>query len=166
MKRVCSCADARRLALFAICAALPIMMAGNAHSADKIIFVTDYGLYGRHAYYFVALEKGYYARESIEIEIVRSQGSANTIKQVANATAQIGFADAFAVVLGRANDDIPVKLVAMIYPSRRTRFTCSRSPGSRSQRTSRARLWLIRHSAQYLSFLRLMPERRVSMPAK
>ena len=116
MKRVCSCADARRLALFAICAALPIMMAGNAHSADKIIFVTDYGLYGRHAYYFVALEKGYYARESIEIEIVRSQGSANTIKQVANATAQIGFADAFAVVLGRANDDIPVKLVAMIYP--------------------------------------------------
>ena len=85
-------------------------------AAEKTTFVTDYGLYGRHAYYFVAMEKGYYARENLEIEIVRSQGSANTIKQVANGTAQVGFADAFAVVLGRANDDIPVKLVAMIYP--------------------------------------------------
>src|SRR5260370_22575145 len=87
-----------------------------AGAADKVTFVTDYGLYGRHAYYFVAMEKGYYARENLDIEIVRSQGSANTIKQVANGTAQVGFADAFAVVLGRANDDIPVKLVAMIYP--------------------------------------------------
>lgn len=110
-----SCADAARLARFATYAAL-FTMADGADAADKLVFVTDYGLYGRHAYYFVAMEKGYYARENLEIEIVRSQGSANTIKQVANATAQVGFADGFAVVLGRANDDIPVKLVAMIYP--------------------------------------------------
>jgi NitT/TauT family transport system substrate-binding protein len=87
-----------------------------AAAADKIIFVTDYGLYGRHAYYFVAMDKGYYARENLEVEIVRSPGSANTIKQVANGTAQLGFADAFAVVLGRANDEVPAKLVAMLYP--------------------------------------------------
>jgi NitT/TauT family transport system substrate-binding protein len=37
------------------------------------------------------------------------------VKQVASNTAQLGFADTFAVVLGRANDNIPVKLVAMIY---------------------------------------------------
>ena len=108
-------AKAAGLALFAACAALP-MIAGSAQAADKLVFVTDYGLYGRHAYYFVAMEKGYYARENLDVEVVRSQGSANTIKQVANATAQVGFADAFAVVLGRANDDVPVKLVAMIYP--------------------------------------------------
>jgi NitT/TauT family transport system substrate-binding protein len=89
---------------------------GVARAADHITFVTDYGLYGRHAYYFVAIDKGYYAAENLDVEIVRSQGSANTIKQVASGAAQIGFADAFAVVLGRANDDIPVKLVAMIYP--------------------------------------------------
>jgi hypothetical protein len=28
--------------------------AGVAVAADKVVFVTDYGLYGRHAYYFVA----------------------------------------------------------------------------------------------------------------
>jgi NitT/TauT family transport system substrate-binding protein len=87
-----------------------------ARANDKVTFVTDYGLYGRHAYYFVAIDKGYYAREHIDVDIVRSPGSAETIKQVANGTTQIGFADAFAVVLGRANDHIPVKLVAMIYP--------------------------------------------------
>ena len=109
------CAKPAWLALFAACTALS-MIAGRAEAADKLVFVTDYGLYGRHAYYFVAMEKGYYARENLDVEVVRSQGSANTIKQVANATAQVGFADAFAVVLGRANDDVPVKLVAMIYP--------------------------------------------------
>jgi NitT/TauT family transport system substrate-binding protein len=98
--------------------AFAALLAGTTAAAalDKITFVTDYGLYGRHAYYFVAIEKGYYARENLEVEIVRSPGSANTIKQVANGTAQIGFADAFAVVLGRANDEVPVKLVAMLYP--------------------------------------------------
>jgi NitT/TauT family transport system substrate-binding protein len=104
-----------RLTLSAMLAASFVLIR-IANAADKVIFVTDYGLYGRHSYYFVAMEKGYYARENLEIEIVRSQGSANTIKQVANATAQVGFADAFAVVLGRANDDIPVKLVAIVYP--------------------------------------------------
>lgn len=107
-------ATARVTAVLAFGALLAMAHPGNA--ADKITFVTDYGLYGRHAYYFVAIEKGYYARENIEIDIVRSPGSANTIKQVANGTAQFGFADAFAVVLGRANDEIPVKLIAMIYP--------------------------------------------------
>ena len=115
MSRSQCCAGAASTTRFAILAALSAL-AGSADAADKLVFVTDYGLYGRHAYYFVAMEKGYYARENLEIEIVRSQGSANTIKQVANATAQVGFADAFAVVLGRGNDKIPVKLVAMIYP--------------------------------------------------
>ena len=115
MSRTPCCAGAAWITRFTIWAAFSAL-AGGADAADKLVFVTDYGLYGRHAYYFVAMEKGYYARENLEIEIVRSQGSANTIKQVANATAQVGFADAFAVVLGRANDDIPVKLVAMIYP--------------------------------------------------
>jgi len=112
MTRLRCLAKTARLAAFVALSVFSTL----AGAADKVTFVTDYGLYGRHAYYFVAMEKGYYARENLDIEIVRSQGSANTIKQVANGTAQVGFADAFAVVLGRANDDIPIKLVAMIYP--------------------------------------------------
>jgi NitT/TauT family transport system substrate-binding protein len=91
---------------------------GSALGADKtrIAFMTDFGLFGRHAYYFVAVEKGYYERENLEVNIVRSLGSTASMKQVATGyAAQLGSADAFAVVLGRANDKTPVKLVAVIY---------------------------------------------------
>src|SRR6266849_1735930 len=87
----------------------------NADAADKVTFVTDFGYNGRHAYYFVALEKGYYAKQNLDVQIVRGQGSADAVKQVAAGTAQIGFADAAAVILGRGNDQIPTKLVAMVY---------------------------------------------------
>jgi NitT/TauT family transport system substrate-binding protein len=87
----------------------------NGFAADKVTFVTDFGYNGRHAYYFVALEKGYYARENLEVNIVRGQGSADAVKQVAAGTAQLGFADTAAVILGRGNDQIPVKLVAIVY---------------------------------------------------
>ncbi len=86
-----------------------------ADAADKITFVTDFGYNGRHAYYFVALEKGYYARQNLEVDIVRGQGSADAVKQVAAGTAQLGFADTAAVILGRGNDQIPTKLVAIVY---------------------------------------------------
>jgi NitT/TauT family transport system substrate-binding protein len=98
-------------------AAFASVATGSAESfaADKVTFVTDFGYNGRHAYYFVALEKGYYARENLEVNIVRGQGSADAVKQVAAGTAQIGFADTAAVILGRGNDQIPTKLVAIVY---------------------------------------------------
>ncbi len=90
----------------------------DAEAADKVTFVTDFGYNGRHAYYFVALEKGYYARQNLDVQIVRGQGSADAVKQVAAGTAQIGFADTAAVILGRGNDQIPTKLVAIVYRHR------------------------------------------------
>jgi NitT/TauT family transport system substrate-binding protein len=100
------------LMLAALCAST---FGVQAYAADKVTFVTDFGYNGRHAYYFVALEKGYYARENLDVAIVRGQGSADAVKQVAAGTAQIGFADAAAIILGRGNDQIPVKLVAVVY---------------------------------------------------
>ena len=100
------------LTLSALCATI---FGAHAHAADKLTFVTDFGYNGRHAYYFVALEKGYYAKQNLEVQIVRGQGSADAVKQVAAGTAQIGFADAAAVILGRGNDQIPVKMVAVVY---------------------------------------------------
>jgi NitT/TauT family transport system substrate-binding protein len=89
--------------------------AGHAAAADKVTFVTDFGYNGRHAYYFVALDKGYYAKQNLDVDIVRGQGSANAVKQVASGTAQLGFADTSVVILGRGNDQIPTKLVAIVY---------------------------------------------------
>jgi hypothetical protein len=49
---------ARTIRLTAFAAFGAVASIGNAAAADKIIFSTDFGLYGRHAYYFVAMEKG------------------------------------------------------------------------------------------------------------
>lgn len=84
-------------------------------AADNVTFVTDFGFNGRHAYYYVALEKGYYKAADLDVKIVRGQGSTDAVKQVAAGTAQIGFADTSAAIFAKANDGIPVKLVSVIY---------------------------------------------------
>lgn len=92
-------------------AALPIA----ASAAEKINFITDYGYNGRHAYYFVALDKGYYKDAGLAVTIMRGKGSVDAIHQVGAGNATFGFADAGSLVLARANDHIPVKLVSIVY---------------------------------------------------
>jgi NitT/TauT family transport system substrate-binding protein len=87
----------------------------SAFAADNVTFITDFGFNGRHAYYYVALDKGYYKAAGLDVKIVRGQGSTDAVKQVASGTARIGFADTSAVIFARANDGIPVKLVSVIY---------------------------------------------------
>jgi NitT/TauT family transport system substrate-binding protein len=103
-----------RLAASALIAAA-LITGARAQPATEVNFTTDFGYNGRHAYFYVALEKGYYKAEGLDVKIQRGQGSADAIKKVAAGTAQIGFADAGSLVLARANDGIPVKLVSITY---------------------------------------------------
>jgi NitT/TauT family transport system substrate-binding protein len=82
---------------------------------DRVTFTTDFGFNGRHAYFFVALDRGYYRDAGLEVKIVRGQGDANAIRQIGAGNAMLGFADPANVILARANDQIPVKLVALVY---------------------------------------------------
>jgi NitT/TauT family transport system substrate-binding protein len=92
-----------------------VVGARDAAALDKVTVVTDFGINGRHAYYFVAIDKGYYAKEGLAVDVVRGRGSVDAIKQVAAGTAQFGFADAISVALARANDGVPIKMVASVY---------------------------------------------------
>jgi NitT/TauT family transport system substrate-binding protein len=97
------------------CGLVAMMAPLAALRAEDITFTTDFGFNGRHAYYYVALDKGFYSAEGLNVSIVRGQGSADSAKKVAAGNAQIGFADTGAVIMGRSNDDIPVKYVAIVY---------------------------------------------------
>ena len=101
-------ARAAVVGLLAIVAALPAR-------AENIIFITDFGFNGRHAYYYVALERGYYRQAGLDVSFVRGNGSADAIRKVGAGAAQIGFADAGSLVLARANDGVPVRMVAVVY---------------------------------------------------
>jgi NitT/TauT family transport system substrate-binding protein len=88
----------------------------SAHAAE-VNFITDFGFNGRHSYYYVALDKGYYKAEGLDVTILNGQGSIDAVKKVASGAAEIGFADAGALALARSNDGIPVKMLAIVYAS-------------------------------------------------
>jgi NitT/TauT family transport system substrate-binding protein len=94
--------------LLTLAAALPAR-------AENLTFITDFGFNGRHAYYYVALERGYYRQAGLDVTFVRGNGSADAIRKVGAGAAQLGFADAGSLVLARANDGIPVRMVAVVY---------------------------------------------------
>lgn len=104
--------------VLARCSALAVLAAAlgsvAAHATD-VNLITDFGFNGRHAYFYVALDKGYYKAEGLNVTILRGQGSIDAIKKVASGAATIGFADAGALALARSNDSIPVKLLAVVY---------------------------------------------------
>jgi NitT/TauT family transport system substrate-binding protein len=96
---------------------------------DKVTLITDYGYNGRHAYFFDALDRGYYRDAGLEVKIVRGQGSADAIRQVGVGNAMFAFADAGTLILARANDQIPVKLVAAIYRKPPQLIACREDSG-------------------------------------
>ena len=98
-------------------ALVSMLAAAGAWPADaaETNFITDFGFNGRHAYFYVAREKGYYKAEGFDVTFLRGQGSADAIKKVAAGIATFGFADAGSLVLARGNDGVPVKLVSIVY---------------------------------------------------
>jgi NitT/TauT family transport system substrate-binding protein len=99
----------------AVIASTILLCPGTSRALENVTLITDFGYNGRHAYFFVALDKGYYRDAGLEVKIVRGQGGADAIRQVGAGNAMFGFGDAATLVLARANDQIPVKLVAVIY---------------------------------------------------
>jgi NitT/TauT family transport system substrate-binding protein len=101
----------------------------NAGAVDTVTLITDFGYNGRHAYFFAAQDKGYYKDAGIEIKFIGGKGSVDAIRQVAAGNANFGFADAGSLVLSRANDDIPVKLVAVVYARPPQAIFCAAEAG-------------------------------------
>jgi NitT/TauT family transport system substrate-binding protein len=99
----------------ALVASAMLLQSGETQALDSVTLITDFGFNGRHAYFFTALDRGYYKDAGLDVKIVRGQGSVDAIRQVGAGNATFGFADAGSLILARANDRIPVKLVAIVY---------------------------------------------------
>jgi NitT/TauT family transport system substrate-binding protein len=86
-----------------------------AQGKTTVNFVLDWLVGGRHAGWFTALQKGYYADEGLDVRISRGYGAANGIQRVASGQADIDFNDIASAILARAKDGVPVKAVAVSY---------------------------------------------------
>ena len=80
----------------------------------KITFTLDFIALGRHAPWYVALAKGYYKQEGLDVTVIPSKGTADAIKAVDTGIAQIGFIDVPSLVAaGEAG--AAIKMVAVNY---------------------------------------------------
>jgi NitT/TauT family transport system substrate-binding protein len=113
-------------------AASAMLLPSPSTALDNVTLITDFGYNGRHAYFFYALDQGYYKDVGLEVKIVRGQGSVDAIRQVGAGNATFGFADAGSLVLARANDGIPVKLVAIVYAKPPQAIFCREDAGLRA----------------------------------
>ena len=93
--------------------ALLLPAAGMAQETN-ITFTLDFISLGRHAPWYVALAKGYYRQEGLNVTIVPSKGTADAIRAVDSGLAQLGFIDVPSLVAG-GEAAAGVKMVAVNY---------------------------------------------------
>jgi NitT/TauT family transport system substrate-binding protein len=96
------------LALAAIGAAL----AAPAAAQQKFPFRLNWTLYGEHAPFFVARDKGFYKEEGLDVEIQEGSGSTTVAQLVANSTSPVAYVDAATMMRG-VQAGMPIKAVGV-----------------------------------------------------
>lgn len=101
---------------YVFAAALAAIVAVPAAAETDVKFALDWKFEGPSAPYFVALDKGYYKQEGLNVTIDSGPGSVAGIARVAAGTYPIGFFDINSLMKFRdQNPDKPVKAVLMVY---------------------------------------------------
>ena len=80
----------------------------------NVTFSLDFIVLGRHAPFYVAIDKGFYKDEGLNVTIVPAKGTAQGIQNVESGIAQIGFTDVASLVVARAEGST-VRVVSVIY---------------------------------------------------
>src|SRR6201990_3740939 len=91
-------------------AAAALSTAGSAQ--DNFSFRLNWTLYGEHAPFFVALDKGFYKAEGLEVEILEGSGSTTVAQLTANATNPVSYVDAATMMRG-VNAGMPIRAVGV-----------------------------------------------------
>jgi NitT/TauT family transport system substrate-binding protein len=103
----------KRLLAAALGAACVMTTAAQAQTQD-VKFILDFISLGRHAPWYVALGKGYFKEEGLNVTILPSKGTADAIRSVATGTTEMGFIDIPSLVAAGSAGSA-VKIVAANY---------------------------------------------------
>jgi len=89
-----------------------VAFTGTAQAQDKFSFRLNWTLYGEHAPFFVARDKGFYKDEGLDVEILEGSGSTTVAQLVANATNPVAYVDAATMMRG-IGAGMPIKAVGV-----------------------------------------------------
>ncbi len=97
-----------------LAAVLAVSMSTAALAADKVTVQLDYVVRGNHAMFFVAKQKGYFAKQDIDVTTIqRGTSSSTTMRLVGNGNAEFGFGDLPTLAVARSQD-VPVVALAAV----------------------------------------------------
>ena len=97
---------------------LAFLLSGSALAQKEtpVRFALDWRFEGPAAPYLVAIDKGYYKAEGLDVSIDPGSGSVEGINRVASGAYDVGFCDINLLVKYRDNPrNLPVKMVMMVY---------------------------------------------------
>jgi NitT/TauT family transport system substrate-binding protein len=112
----------RRLVLLFVAAtcglslvAVPAGARTDAPSPTTVDYATSFGNFGRDAYVYVAIEKGYFREAGFNVNVTSGPGSVDNMKFVAAGRLDYAPVDVGALVVTRANEGVPVKVVSVVH---------------------------------------------------
>ena len=100
-----------RVAILLLVCAVALCLPANLRAANvKLSFTLDWTIYGTHAPFYLALDKGFYAEEGIDVSISEGQGSATVTQIIAGGKTPIGYID-YATMAQGIVQGVPVKAI-------------------------------------------------------
>lgn len=82
---------------------------------QKVSYLTSFNAFGREAYAYVALEKGYFKDAGFDVTINKGSGTVDVMKLVAGGQADYGIGDFTATVITLGKQKLPITTVGMIH---------------------------------------------------
>jgi NitT/TauT family transport system substrate-binding protein len=117
MKLTCRMSSKRTFVLAAIVVNLSFspayLTAAEKTKETPITVRLDFLVGGNHAPWYVASEKGFYAKRGLNVTIQPGTGSADTIRTIASGGADVGFANVSTAIVGRSRAT-PIVTVAQL----------------------------------------------------
>jgi NitT/TauT family transport system substrate-binding protein len=104
----------RRRCLGAFAAATVALAALPAAAQDKMTLQLNWFHLADHSPIYLAMKKGYYKQENIELTVLRGSGSADSAKKIDLGQADVGISDA-PTVLTAISKGANLKMVAVVY---------------------------------------------------
>jgi|TARA_R110001583_G_C5663239_1_gene409860 NitT/TauT family transport system substrate-binding protein len=86
-----------------------------AWAADTIRFQLDWLPGGDKAPVYVGIEQGFFAAEGLDVKVFSGRGSNDAIGKIASGNADIGLSDIVALLLARAQADVPVTAIYSVF---------------------------------------------------